>query len=157
MHYQLHFHRFWIIYATISPFLFLTLQILPVSPLREQMKKYHFSLLCLPCLPSILFLLPCLKHGCFSQLFKLSTSLRGCLMFLCALHPLLCLLTCYSIKVPALTLLTCFCASQQNCPWTQHTSHPITFLPCTEQSLQLLVGVLLCPRPISNLSGVLFF
>ena len=40
------------------------------------------------------------------------------------------------------------------------TSHPITFLSCSEHSLQLLAGLLLfkfCPRPISNLSGVLFF
>ena len=91
MHYQLHFHHFLIISTTVSPFLFLRLhQILPVSPLREQM-KYNFSLLCLLCLPSILFFLSSLKHKSFSGLFKLSTSLGGCLMFLCASHPLFCL------------------------------------------------------------------
>lgn len=81
---------------------------------------YDFSLLCLPCLPSIPFFLPCLKHRCFSHLFKLSTSFGGCLMFLCALHPLLCLLLTY-YSMAAFKLLICFCASQQNCPWTQHT------------------------------------
>lgn len=76
---------------TISPFLFFIVhKILPVPPLREQM-EYHFSLLFLPCLPSILLFLPCLKHRCFIRLFKLSSSLGDCLVFLCASHPLLCL------------------------------------------------------------------
>lgn len=124
MHYQLHFHHLWIISTTISPFLFLTLhKILPVSSLREQMKWSIIFLSFACCVflqfsPFFLVLNTGVSVNSLSSpppseaVSRSSVPCIPCFLFL--------LIYC-SIKVPTLTLQTCFCASQQNCPWTQHT------------------------------------